>query len=366
MIKSCLKLIFLALLFSQPIGSIILTDDNLSSAQRWLVLNEQVMGKIKSMIDAASPTTVVYYDPNKCDAYNPKDEITRIQVCVKSSSDTDNSINLEFRNPNNKFELSFSNINIQDEASDIKIDPYVDEFIKSLNDLVFDPALKKTSIQKGITDGAAAAGASDVRVDDSKITFKYQDKENVINYSIKGDMLEFSTDFFQDSIDLNIPLKKFIEFETKKLVADVIEHLHLMQQFALSDGETAAQSIKTLSCESIMANANIIPKFTEKLSKDAIQVTVSGTSVSIQKDGKAVDVGCTLITVGDFSLVELKADFKSVSSQINPVTQTFLTKSLYNLLPVVQSFFNDLATFITRILSDTNNGENFEPTEDIA
>lgn len=359
--KLCFQIIFITLILQKQANSIILTDEKVSNQERWLILKDEVMTKIKALV--GSSKTEIVYNENECGKYDPKDVKKRVEICISKHSESDNSISLEFRNPNNRFELSFSNIDINSLSSDIKLDPYVEEFVKSLEELVFDANEKKDSIKKAIQKGAEDAKATVVSLDDSKLVFKYEEKENTINYSITGDMLEFSTDFFQDSIDLNIPLKKFIEFETKKLVADVIEHLHLMKQFALSDGETAAQSIKTINCKSIMENNVIMNGLKTRLDKDKITVSQSDTTVTIGKDGKDVKVTCEEKQVGDFSLIEIKADFTVVSSQINPVTQTFLSKSLYNLLPVIQSFFNDLGVFVTRILSDSNVSEDFDAVQ---
>ena len=85
-------------------------------------------------------------------------------------------------------------------------------------------------------------------------------------------------------------------------------------------------------------------------------------SVSVTQDSLTVSVTCTPITVGSFTLMEMKAEFQG--SNLLPVTQTFLSKSLYNLMPVVEAFMSDLETLVIRILAPENNEEKFEEVID--
>lgn len=353
------KFSLLILLASSALCSI-LTDAKHHVDERWLKLKEDVFTKLKTLAVAPNGLTIDFQQ-DSCPVYNPADKAKQLQICVASYNENENSISLEFRSPNNRFELEFSNIDINDAASDIQIDSYVKEYIDSLNDLVLDDSGRKAAIEEGIKAGATLLGVADAAVTADKVTYTYKNRANSIAYKITGDLLEFTTDFFQDSIDLNIPLKKFIVFEVKKLTKEIIDHLYQMQRFALSDGESAAQSIKQISCEKIFADAEMTGAVTERMTKNGLTANVAGSEMTIEKDGKSVVVSCAPITVGEFTLIEVKADFAAISPNIQPVTQTFLEKSLYNLLPVVNSFFNDLATFCIRVLADKNVEEEFEP-----
>lgn len=338
----------------------ILTDASHNTADRWLKLKEDVFTKLKALAVAPNGLTIDFQQ-DSCPAYDPKDKAKQLQICVSKYDESTSTINLEFRSPNNRFELEFSNIDVNDPASDIQIDTYVKEYVDSLNDLVLEEAGRKAAIEEGIKAGAALLGVADVAVAADKITYTYKNRPNSIAYKITGDLLEFTTDFFQDSIDLNIPLKKFIVFEVKKLTKEIIDHLYQMQRFALSDGESAAQSIKQISCEKIFADADMITAVSERLKTSGLTANAAAPTLTIEKDGKSVTVTCAPVTVGEFTLIELKADFAAISPNIQPITQTFLEKSLYNLLPVVASFLNDLSTFAIRVMADKNVEEEFEP-----
>lgn len=347
-------------LLSASATAAILTDSKHPIDERWLKLKEDVFAKLKTL--AVPPTGVtIDFNEESCPPYDPKDKAKQLQICVVSYDEASNTISLEFRSPNNRFELEFSNIDINDPASDIQIDSYVKEYIESLKDLVLDETGRKAAIEEGIKAGATELAIADMAVTADKLTYTYKNRPNTVSYKITGDLLEFTTDFFQDSIDLNIPLKKFIVFEVKKLIKEIADHLYQMQRFALSDGESAAQSIKQISCEKIFADADMTTPLTERLTKNGLAGKVEGQTFLIEKESKSVKVTCVLVQVSDFNLVELKADFSAVSPQINPISQVFLEKSLYNLMPVINSFFNDLGTFSIRVLADKNVEEEFEP-----
>lgn len=354
------KVFLVLILFAASATAAILTEAKQHVDDRWLKLKEDVFAKIKTLAVPPSGLTIDF-NQESCAPYDPKDKAKQLQICVGTYDEASNTISLEFRSPNNRFELEFSNIDINDATSDIQIDSYVKEYIDSLKDLVLDEASRKAAIEEGIKAGATDLAIADIAVAADKITYTYKNRANAISYKITGDLLEFTTDFFQDSIDLNIPLKKFIVFEVKKLIKEIADHLYQMQRFALSDGESAAQSIKQISCEKIFADADMTTPLTERMTKNGLTGKVEGQTFVVEKDGKSVKVTCGMVQISDFNLVELKADFSAVSPQITPISQVFLEKSLYNLMPVINSFFNDLGTFSIRVLADKNVEEEFEP-----
>lgn len=356
---------FLGLLLAAAASASILTEPKHPQDARWLKISDDVSALLDKEIQAKANGLTININKESCPDYNPKDPATRLSVCIQKVNDAENSITIQFRSPNNHFELEFSNIDVNDAASDIKVEPYFQEYLDSLKDLALTDADRKTSIKEGITAAGGALSIGDLAISDTdnKITYTYQGKPNTVSFKINGDLLEFSTDFFQDSIDLNIPLKRFIVFEVKKMFREIVDHLYQMQRFALSDGESAAQSIKVLTCDKLMGDTEMQTAFADRLTKNGLANAVAGTVFTITKDGdtKSVTVTCASEAVGDFNLLVVKADFTAVSPKIQPLQQTYLEKSLYNLLPVNAAFFSDLATFVIRILADKNVEEEFEP-----
>lgn len=338
----------------------ILTKTRHPVSDRWLLALETVNNNLNELSKAAPQGISISIDKDSCSPYDPKNKEKAVNICIASHNEQDNSMSIEFRSPASRFELEFANIDVNDPASDIKLDPYVKEFIAALNDLVLTEELRKATIEEAVKAGGADLQIADLAIAADKITYTYKGKANTVTSKMTGDLLEFSTDFFQDSIDLNIPLKKFINFEVKKLFKEIIDHLYQMQRFALSDGDTAAQSIKTLTCEKLMGDADITAAATERMSKNGLTFKAEGTTVSFEKDSKAITLTCTPTQVGDFNVLEVKGDFAAVAPTIQPISQGFLEKSLYNLTPVFASFIGDLGLLAIRLLADKNVEEAFE------
>lgn len=360
--KVCVSPLIILLAVASLANASILTEASNPPADRWLKLQDDVVAILTKEITEKAAGHKINIIKDSCPQYNPKDEASKLSVCIQKVDETSHSISIQFRSPNNHFELEFSNIDVNDAASDIKIEPYLQEYIDSLKDLALDDATRKATIEEGIKEAGTELGIADIAIAGDKISYTYQSKANVVSFKTAGDLLEFSTDFFQDTIDLNIPLKKFIKFEVKKMTREIIDHLYQMQRFALSDGESAAQSIKTLTCDKLMADAEMTKSFTDRMTKNGLSGEFAGSTLTIKKGEEAkVTVTCAPVQVGDFNLLEVKADFKAVSPNIQDITQTYLEKSLYNLLPVSAAFFHDLGTFTIRVLADKNVEEEFEP-----
>lgn len=339
----------------------ILTKSRHGASDRWLLAVDKVVESIEKQVADAPNGVKVSMDKDSCPLYNPKDKDKAVNICIASHNEQDNSIVLEFRSPVARYELEFANIDIMDPASDIKADPYILEFKNSLNELVLDDALKQQIIDEAIKAGATEMEISDAAIAAGKITYTYKNKANTINMKITGDMVEFSSDFFQDSIDLNIPHKKFITFEIKKLAKEIFEHLYNMQRFALNDADAAAaQSTKSISCEKLMSDAEVTQAGDKRMQKNGLSFKSEGNVITISKDDKAISLSCNPVTVGTSTLVEVKADFAAVAPTIQPMTQTFMDGSLYNLVPLFASFMNDIETFAVRLLAEKNVDESFD------
>jgi len=336
----------------------ILTKTRHEVSDRWLTALDVVTTTLTTLTTGS--TVPVAIDKESCPPYDPKSKEKPVSICIASHNEQDNSMSLEFRSPSSRFELEFANIDVSDPASDIKLDPYVKEFLDGLKDLVLTEQLRKAAVEEAIKAGATDLQIADLAIAADKITYTYKSKANTVTYKMTGDLLEFSTDFFQDSIDLNIPLKKFINFEVKKLSKEIFDHLFQMQRFALSDGESAAQSIKTLDCQKLMGNEEITAAATDRMSKNGLTYKAEGTTITFEKEGKAITLTCAPVQVGDFNVLEVKADFAAVAATIQPITQAFLEKSLYNLIPVFASFIQDLGLMAIRLLADKNVEEAFE------
>jgi len=359
-----LNLLFLILFASQSLHAAILTDSQEMTYERKLeqivtTVFEEIKKDVEQSEYKLKEGRVIKYN-EKCANYDPNDEPNSIQVCIVSFNDADNSVVLELRNPNNRFELEFSNIDFKDIASDIKLKPYVEEFLKSILELVTKKEEKAALIKEAINEVAKELGISDMSSTETEISYTYKNRQNKIATKIDGNLLEVSTDFFTDVIDLNIPLKKFILFETKKFFKEIISHLSLMQGFALSDGEGAGQSLKELTCEKIFKNAEMIGSFSERLQKSELKVDADNESITVSSDNKSFTIKCTEVQTGTQDLVELTADYSKIAPSIQPTKQTFLKKSLYDFQYLVAAFLYEIGTFGIRVLSPNNVEERFD------
>ena len=376
--KNIARLFLLTLMAILGFNASILTETKTRHVDRYLKLQEDVVATIKA-VPGLDDETIQYITDRICPTYNPKEKDNPLQICVGLATDEDKSMKIEFRSPSNIFELEFSNLEIKwpnDINSgdylkpDIDITDYAIEFSESLKELVIKPELRKAVIFAGIKAGIEKAGAKLVRdIAGDVIEYTYNEKPNSIKYGITGDHLSFSTDFFNDSIDLNIPVKNFIQMETQKLVEEIVDHLFQMQEFALSDGNSAAQSIKELNCDKIWADEGdkgIWSRFRKRMEVNELDigktkvesgaiVTVKGSQGDVNK--RSMTLKCDVVKEGAFNLIKLTGAFKVNEGNIEPYEQTFLGRSLYNLMPVVASFLNDLATFTIRSIATKNNEE---------
>lgn len=362
--KIPLNFLFLILFASQSLNAAILTDSQEMTYERKLKeIVSTVFEEIKKDVEQSEyklkeGRSIKYNE--KCTNYDPNDEPNSIQVCIVSFNDADNSIVIEMRNPNNRYEIEFSNIDFEDKQSDIAIKPYVEEFLKSILELVTKKEEKVALIKEAINEVAKELGISEMSITENEVSYTYKNRQNKIAIKIDGNLFEASTDFFTDVIDLNIPLKNFILFETKKFFKEIITHLSLMQGFALSDGEGAGQSLKELTCEKVFKNAEMIGSFTERLQKSELKADVDNESITVSTDNKSFTIKCTEVQTGTQDLVEVTADYSKIAPSIQPTKQTFLKKSLYDFQFLVAAFLYDIGTFGIRVLSPNNVEERFD------
>ena len=144
------KLIFMVLLILNSHKSAILAEVKKTNSDRWLSLDQDVLDAVQKQIVASGTTIPITYS-QKCQQYDPKNAAKSVEVCIVNFDQTQNFLSMEFRNPINRFELEYSNLDILNPSSDIKIDTYVTEFVTSLKDLVIDDKLKRDTIKAAIT-----------------------------------------------------------------------------------------------------------------------------------------------------------------------------------------------------------------------
>lgn len=359
--KACLCGLLLLVAAAPLARAAILTEPSHHVEGRWLELKASMDAKILAMIERAKAK----HNVEKLDQCPDMNSVgKRLIVCYQSVNPAENSLELRLISPASSFDLSFSNIDLDDTASDIQVEPYLKEYEESLEQLVLSVEERKTQIKSSIDAGLkkleaeAESGVSGSSVNDNSLTYTYNNKQYTINYDIKGDALEFMSDFSKQTIDLNIPFKKIMAFEVAKMTREVVDSNNLMNRFALSDtsADTQGGSQKNIDCAILMGDENLKKRLSVRLADN--QLTLEGSNpLTIAANSQTISIKCEDRPQGEFKLSVITADFKGVSGNIPDVVQPFLGKSLYDLRPVAESFFNEMATFAIRLLSSKINEE---------
>lgn len=362
--KACLSALLL-LTTASFARAAILTKSSHHVPERMLEVKVAIDEEINKMAEEAlSKFNVNVQRPTTCPTNF--DASTGVGVCFVSFNDADNSVTIKLYSPSCNFELSFSNINLKDPSSDIQVKPYFDEFLESLADLVSEVA-RQSVVKAAIEASSSRFKGGEVElgsVTEDKATFKFNGKDIVINYKVEKNTLMFKGDFIDESIDLNIASKKFIEFEVKRMIVDAVNSEVRQRKVALSDSAQGEQggSQKKLDCVKIWSNPFITGALSDRIRENGLEISVEGTStitVSHPQSSQSITITCENRKEGVFDLSVVTASFKNVNPNIPDTVQAFLGSSLYNLIPMTEGNFEEIVTDAIRLMSTNIVEESF-------
>lgn len=329
---------------------------------RSLMSREELAEKIKGMLPGeSSGSASVEVEGNASIIYLDGSKTAFIKV---STEDEEKQVTVEFQNSLEKALLQLNNIDLSNDSSDDFInvrDKYVLEFAQSSsriinsddeleqsvyeisNELQFDGLQYNNELktftekdQGGIDnagDDAASPADSSKRTDILVLRFeiKKDSKFEVILHS----------NYFSSSIFVNIRTKEYMHTELQKLIADAYKHAKRMVRFNTSNKDSISH---TLECSNVLAALKEVDTEFKVLQEEGKVAEDPNTTTYTTVGGHSLQVKC--IDSSDFIGVEAQYQRKAADGAEAPLpkvfVQGFMKSSLYDLVPVVQSFFDDM------------------------
>lgn len=336
----------------------ILTQPSNSVASRLLELEDSLKKIIDAKVASLNDPEISIKVSSGCPQGAPS--TTEVSICYDVSKDADKTVTVKMNSPGSNFELSFSNIDLDDPASDIKIEPYLDEFIASLKDLLLKPQARTEAVKAALTNAGGKLtekGLTFKSVGDDQVLFDYNGKELSVKYAIKDKEIQISGDFIDQNLLSDNINRQFVELEVGRLLTSAVIGEIRNRRMALSDTAPGDQagSQKTLTCDMIMKNADNIASMTSRLNLNGLDLQATDDLITIATRDpappKSVKITCETKNENSFELAVVKADFKNVKETIPDHVQAFLGKSLYNLMPMAEGNFEDICTMAIHMLS---------------
>ena len=346
------------------INSSIIINDAVHPDERLLKI---VLQDIQKTVDSSYPQN---YSGAKiivkttCTPYDFKTK--KPEICIQKNLENDYAI--EMRNAMQKFELSFSNIDLKNLKSEITINEYFQDFLALSQELATDPLSIQESIKKGIEVGLTKAITSDMIVNiDAKtcqFEYTYSGLKNKVTCSIVGETVIFETEFFNIVIELSIPEKVIISHEIETTILETVKHLNTVKKFELSDGAGSAQSFKKTSCKLIFESDEIKNHLSKRLESYGLKFSLEKAEdnlaeIKIADETRFVTIKCSTSDVSNFATLVLSVSFANLDSAIVSEDQTILKESMYDTGLLGKSFVDYYASVVIRMMG---NGEKVAET----
>ena len=257
----------------------------------------------------------------------------------------ENCVSLNFVNPLNKSNLVLSNILIENEK-DLILNKYLDPFFSHLKQL-----LTKSEILDLIKNTIEENKNDDIEMEINnlekpKIGYEIKLKKNeneeksediIEIYLEDGKQIYFVTNYFENSFSISIPTEKFIKTEIQILYETVLTHFERMKRFSYSDNETNSK----LDC------GKISELFEKTKSHGIFQFSKNSENIflfsykneNFPKEDIKMNFTCDFEEEEDFLLIKV---FLANDGIMDIISQSFVTNSLYDLEPVVESFWDEV------------------------
>ena len=329
------------------------------SEERSLESEQNYMQIVKDMIEDVSSNNLVEEDAGSSKTLyldNSK------KAFIKVTTPQDNKeVTLSFENELEKALLQLNNIDLSNKESDDYLNiknKYVKAFVDGSKEIIeSDEALESTiyDISKSMkVEGLvfneqlkefAEESVGEANPEDDQDVQKNgaSKKRIVLVYEIKTgtnyEVILHST-YFSSSFFVNIKTRAYLEKELYKLVTDAYKHAKRMVRFNTSNQDSISH---TIDCESVKAALTAVNE-EFKLITDTEGSVSDNTVTYAVKDGHSISYTCN---EGDFISVDVQyqrqsADGQSEAPEPKVFLQGFMKSSLYDLKPVIESFFDDI------------------------
>lgn len=325
--------------------------------ERELGADPEFVSIIKKMLpENISPNVEAVQEDDSTTLYINGDRTAYIKISTTNKEGKEHTIN--FDNRLEKALLQLSNIDLSNESSDDYLsikEKYVTAFVKSSEAIIDNDKTLESTIYEIAADlaipnltynpelnefkessASAVSNSPDSAQDNSKnqvvLVVEFKDKPNfeVILHS----------NYFSSSFFVNIRTRAYLESELKKLVNEAYKHAKRMIRFNTSNQESITHNIDCKSVKTALLKIN--EGFNLVTDNDPAG---DGKSVTYTVgDGHSLGYDCL---DGDFVSVSAwyqrkKDNAESEASAKKEFLQGFMKSSLYDLTPVIESFFDDI------------------------
>lgn len=365
--NSSSKVVLLFFICLLTIKTAIIVETNKNHKNRLLDLNQDVVDKVNVLIHPPFNLKVDISD--SCTEYDSSNVNKLIQVCVQQISENSKTLKLELRSPMQTFELELAEIDLQTDSPHFPINDLLKQFNDNLQQLVLDDKTRLETVKMGIE---KAIKILEIRTEqtftDSSVTFIFNNLKHVVNFKLKENLLELKSEYVNYSVELTPPIQSFIIFQSSELFQEIVHRSAMIKNLAIANSANIVSS-NIITCQSVLDTSNSLQDFKIKIKEnkllileDEIEMNESQKSFSfdVSNDNKRrVNVSCTQPSLDSFSVLLIKGVFANGDIESSHFSQSFLSNSLYDLWPFVDSFLKDLAIEIVRRLAVTVTDEHF-------
>lgn len=281
-----------------------------------------------------------------------------VSYTAAKKEDTNSAVMIEFKNEIEKGVLELENVDLESEKAFIT-DKYVKPFINDSNQILPDAKIQET-VKKAITGNPHFEMKEEAGV--FKLTEKDEtDETKKLAFIVKvipggggkTSEVEIHSSYFTSSFLVNIKTEIYIMKELEKTLENALIHAKRMQNFNTSDRD---QITHEFNCEMVLeAFQTISGKFGaadptahfEDNQSSGEAPFDNGDRVQFQclADGPflKVDAGFAKKDIGEINL-------GAQEYQPNIFHQGFIISSLYDLIPVAESFFEEVYQYAKKAL----------------
>ena len=324
--------------------------------ERMLAVNPEIVKTIEEMIgeDRKDHYTIDNTDNSTTFTWKGKNAFIKI-----TSSEDQKETNIEFENQLEKAVLQLNNINLTNKESDDYVsirDNYVRAFLESSDKIIEDDKdLESTILEileslnvEGLAFNKALKEFTEVMPEtpDTEDAETHNDanknKQIVLVYEIKHKTKEVQlhSNYFTSSFIVNIRTREYLEAELNKLVRDAYKHAKRMVRFNTSNQESITHNLECSDVKeaflAVNAEFGLVKNTEETPNGDSTDFNVEG--------GHTIGYKC-----GGVDFIEVEVQYQrgseseeGASPEPKKFIQGFMKSSLYDLRPVLESFFDDI------------------------
>jgi hypothetical protein len=246
-------------------------------------------------------------------------------------------------NPIDKSNLILNNIDINEEKNFLQ-EKYLTPFFKHLNQILNKSEILEL-IKKVISETETENIEKEIKNEEGivnvilKQKIKNHMQKDVLSITIEDNQVLFITTYFESSFTINIPTSSFISYEIKNMFKTFLNHFQRMKKFSFNDNN------EPISCDVVLNGFEKMqnhPSYVfEKLKEGdrRYSFVFKREGKSFPQNDVVMSFSCEEVNETDSFLVRVKLCNENESSFVE---QSFLKNSLYDLVPVIESFWEEV------------------------